>query len=163
MFQVRFALANAAGTGLPLYDPRVANMVIAVVERISVPIFEAVFERGGVQAEVLKHVSRVVVVLIIFVEYQAGSFVGVGVRLVSLGAAEAGSAKEIVADARVSSAGKAVDLSSFDFRFRGDAGVDEGSENGDDDGEDEEHCGELTYEWLGIRKVIGSYSINSFL
>lgn len=41
--------------------------------------------------------------------------------------------------------------------------MDEGSENGDDDGEDEEHCGELTYEWLGIRKVIGSYSINSFL
>ena len=161
MFQVLFALA--VGSGLPLYDPRVAKMVIAVMERISVPLIEAAFGGGGVQTEVLKHVSRVVVVLIVFVEYQAGSFVGVGVRLVSLGAAEAGSAKEIVADAGISGAGKAVDLSSFDFRFRGDAGVDKGSENGDDDGEDEQHCGESTYECLGIRKVIGSYSINSFL
>ena len=161
MFQVLFALA--AGTGLRLYDPRVAKMVIAVMERISVPIIEAVFEPGGVQAEVLKHVSRVVVVLIVFVEHQAGSFVGGGGRSASLGAAEAGSAKEIVADAGVSCAGKAVDLSSLDFRFRGDAGVDKGSENGNDDGEDEEHCGELTYECSGIRKVIGSYSVNSFL
>ena len=158
MFQVLFTLA--AGSGLPLYDPRVAKIVIAVMDRISVPIIEAAFGGGGVQAEVLKHVSRVVVVLIVFVEHQAGSFVGVGVRLVSLGAAEAGSAKEIVADAGVSGAGKAVDLSSFDFRFRRDAGVDKGSENGDDDGKNEEHCGDLTYESSGIRKVIGSSSIN---
>ena len=103
------------------------------------------------------------VVLIVFVEHQAGSLFRGGGRIVSLGAAEAGGAEEIVADAGVSGAGKAVDLSGFDFRFRGDAGVDKGSENGDDDGEDEEHCGELIYEWLGIRKVIGSYSISSCL
>ena len=120
------------------------------MDRINVPISEAFFE-GVVPAEAVKHVSRVVVPHIVFVEYQAGSYKGRGeVGLVSLGAAEAGSAKEIVADARVSGAGKAVDLSSFDFRFRGDARVDKGSENGDDDGEDKEHCGELTYEWLGI-------------
>ena len=154
MFQVLFALA--AGSGPPFYDPRVAKGYIAVM----ISIIEA-HSVGGVQAEVLKHVSRVVVPHIVFVEHQAG--VGMGGKPDSLETAEAGSAKEIVADARVSGAGKAVDLSSIDFRFRGDAGVDKGSENGDDDGEDEEHCGELTYQWFGIRKVIGSYSINSFL
>lgn len=150
-------LALAAGAGL--YGPRVAK--VAMVAMVNALVIEAEFEGVGVLAEVLEYVSLVVVVHIVFEEPQAGSFVGVGGRLVS---AEAGSAKEIVADAIVSvAAGKALGSSGFDFRFRGDAGVDEGSENSEDDGEDEEHCGELVYEWLGIRKVIGSCSINSFL
>ena len=40
MFQVLFALA--AGCGRPLFDPRVAKMVPAVMERISVLLTEAV-------------------------------------------------------------------------------------------------------------------------
>ena len=150
-------LAFAAGCGL--YDPRVAKVVMVAMG--SAPVVRAFLDEEVVQTEVLEHVSRVVVVHIVFEEPQGGSFVSVGFgRLLS---AEAGSAKEIVADAIVSGAGKAVDFSDFNFRFRGDAGVDERGENGDDDGEDEEHCGELTYEWLGIRKVIGSCSILPFL
>ena len=140
--QVSFVLAAGCG----LYHPLVAKGVMVAVER------EAPFEGVAVLAEVLEHVSRVVVVHVVFEEPQAGSFVGPGGdRLVS---AEAGSAQEIVADAIVSGAGKAVDFSFYDFHFRGNAGVDEGSEDSDDDGEDGEHCGELTYEWVGIRKVI---------
>ena len=138
MDQVLFALAAGCG----LYGPRVAKVVMVAMDKA--PVNEAVLDGVGVLADVLEHISRVVVVHIVFEEPQAGSFVGVeGGRLVS---AEAGSAKEIVADAIVGGAGKAVDLAGFEIRFRRDAGVDEGSENGDDDGEDEEHCGELTYD-----------------
>lgn len=65
VFQVLFALA--AGSGLPLYNPRIAKVLMVVMD--SGCVTEAVFEGGGVQAEVLEHVSRVVVVHIVFVEY----------------------------------------------------------------------------------------------